>query len=141
MGKTPKRRRGCFWSRYASTSRRSMRSLRSRRSRVRALPPRIENARHERHEGDERDVVLRSDASWQLLAGSETNRDHYKKKTKTILKFLYSLDNIARRPKLYSTARVTADDPINNIRVRSRHRRHSRHTKPSHQPTLLLLFF
>lgn len=64
-----------------------------------------------------------------------------RKKTKTILKFLYSLDNIARRPKLYSTARVTADDPINNIRVRSRHRRHSRHTKPSHQPTLLLLFF
>lgn len=41
---------------------------------------------------------------------------------------LYSSDTIARRPELYSTARITADDSINDTRVRSRHRRHSRHT-------------
>lgn len=59
------------------------------------------------------------------------NNNNNKMKTDYILKFLYSLyssNTIARRPELYSTARVTADDSINDIRVRSRHRRHSRHT-------------
>lgn len=97
----------------------------------------------------EREVlVLRSDASWQLLAGSETNRrseiDNNSNKMKQnpfYLYSLYSLDTIARRPELYSTARVTADDRVNDIRVRSRHCRYSRHTKPSHQFFLLFFYF